>query len=134
MQFRGAIFAASLVASGFCSMLTGCASSPRPSSTDFAASSRYNNELHDLFYEAWEQPRAVDLSVRHISVPVEVKIDGTGSVVDFRILKPTPNGRINASIADVGRRIKRVPPPPSRGSDSPIFRLRIFFELDIESG
>lgn len=107
----------------------GCAG-PAPRPFNLTATGRYGHQLHDVFYEAWEQPRAVALPRGKIAVPVKVAIDQSGRVVNFRILKASGNAKIDNSIAAVGGKIRQVQPPPFIGRGK-VFKVKILFELDV---
>ncbi len=86
--------------------------------------------MHNRFYEAWLQPKTVGLPRGKISVPVDVEIDPRGQVADFKIVRSSGNAAVDQSIAAVGKRVRKVAPPPAAGAGK-LFRLRIFFELDV---
>jgi TonB family protein len=111
-------------------LAAGCAGPPPQPALNSAVTDRYGHTLHDRFYEAWQQPAAVRLPTGQISVPVDVTIDNTGRVVGFRIVKPSGNIRIDNSIAAVEKTVRQVAPPPGIAPGK-IFRLRIYFELDV---
>jgi TonB family protein len=116
----------------FCMLVASCAGpGPRPTVSSVAIG-RYGHTLHDRFYEAWQQPASVALPPGKISVPVDVTIDSTGHVLNFRIVKSSGNERVDSSIAAVGKTVTRVIPPPSTTARKP-FKLRIYFELDVAS-
>jgi TonB family protein len=94
--------------------------------------SLYSHQLHDRFYQAWNPPERVGVSLGKVSVPVDVRIDSQGHVLQFKIVRSSGNERIDRSIRDVGKRITQVAPPPLGGSNH-YFNLRIYFELDVES-
>ncbi len=91
---------------------------------------RYSHRMHNRFYEAWVQPTTVGLPRGKISVPIDVEIDLHGTIASFKIVRPSGNAAVDQSIAAVGRRIQHVAPPPG-ASAGKLFRLRIFFELDV---
>lgn len=91
---------------------------------------RYSHRMHNLFYEAWAQPTTVGLPRGKISVPVDVEIDPRGRIANFRIARSSGNAAVDRSIVAVGKRIRKVAPPPA-GSAEKLFRLQIFFELDV---
>lgn len=114
----------------FCVILAGCAGpSPQPA-VKSAGVGRYGHELHDRFYEAWQQPAVVGALPMTISVPVDIAIDSSGRVLNFRIVRPSGNTRIDNSIAAVKEAVKQVPPPPGIAPGK-TFKLRIYFELDV---
>lgn len=87
--------------------------------------------LHSRFYEAWVQPASVGAASGKVSVPVDVVVDHDGRVLQFNIVRPSGYPRIDASIRAVRTRVRRVAPPPSTTARD-LFRLRIFFELDVK--
>ena len=87
--------------------------------------------MHDRFYEAWKPPKFVRGASGKVSVPVDVRIDGQGRVVQFKIVQSSGNEEIDRSIRDVGNEVIQVAPPPLTGSDR-YFDLRIYFELDVQ--
>ena len=112
-------------------MLAGCfggggGGATRPSKE----SSRYSHSLHSQFYRAWQQPDSVSAPRGKVSVPVDVEIDQRGRVSRFRIAQSSGFPKIDASIRDVGRRVKQVEPPP--GPIDGRFKLRIYFDLDVK--
>ncbi len=112
-------------------LFAGCATGTRTGAGLSAEASRYGHILHDRFYEAWIQPKAVAVRGQKISVPVDVQIDRDGRVMNFRIAEPSGNERIDRSIAEVGRKITHVTPPPLAATQQR-FDLRIYFELDVK--
>jgi TonB family protein len=115
-----------------CVLVASCAGPTSGPAVSSVAIGRYGHTLHDRFYEAWQQPASVALPPGKISVPVDVTIDSTGRVLNFRIVKSSGNERIDSSIAAVGKTVTRVAPPPDTTSRKP-FKLRIYFELDVAS-
>ena len=114
----------------FCVILAACAGpSPQPAANS-AGTGRYGHELHDRFYEAWQQPAVVGLRPMTISVPVDIKIDSSGHVLGFRIVRPSGNPRIDGSITALEKTVRHVPPPPGTAPGK-TFKLRIYFELDV---
>ncbi len=108
-------------------LLGACASGGRSSTADLGA---YSNRMHSRFYKAWVQPVSVTARRGKISVPVDVEIDPRGRVLSFNIKRSSGDSAVDASIAAVGDRIRKVAPPPGPAAGKP-FRLRIFFELDV---
>ncbi len=94
-----------------------------------SGSSRYSHTMHNRFYEAWVQPKIVGAPLGKVSVPVDVRIDPRGRVLSFKPARLTGYRRIDESIAAVGRRVRRVTPPPVSEGE---FKLRIYFELDVK--
>lgn len=90
---------------------------------------RYSDLLHDRFYEAWVEPPRVGAERGKVSVLVDVRVARDGRVVSFKPVKLSGYPRIDRSILDVGKRVKKVPPPPIQDGE---FRLRIYFELDVK--
>ena len=90
---------------------------------------RYSHLLHSRFYEAWVQPEIVGAPRGKISVPVDVRIDARGRVVSFKPLRLSAYPKIDASVVAVGRRVRKVAPPPTSGGE---FKLRINFDLDVK--
>lgn len=112
-------------------LLSACASSGRSRVASSREAGRYSHRMHNRFYEAWGAAALSPGAAREISVPVDVQIDGTGSVRRFHIAKPSGYAALDKSIGDVGRRVTRVAPPPVASSRDR-FDLRIFFELDVK--
>ncbi|MEP6822425.1 MAG: TonB family protein [Chthoniobacterales bacterium] len=106
-------------------LASGCAGGKSTGSG--ADASAYSHRMHSRFYQAWVQPATVTAHRKKISVPVDVQIDSRGRVLAFEIEKSSGDQAVDASIAAVGQRIKKVAAPPGRTN----FRLRIFFELDV---
>ena len=96
-----------------------------------AALGRYGHHLHDVFYEAWRQPKVVRAPSGKISVPVNIQIDRHGRVVKFQIAKSSGDPAIDDSIAAVARQVGKVDPPPIIPHKDR-YDLRIYFELDVK--
>ena len=90
---------------------------------------RYSHTLHDRFYEAWVQPDLVGAPRGKVSVPVDLRIDRRGRVLSFKPARLSGYPKIDASIRAVGRRVRKVQPPPITSGE---FRLRINFDLDVK--
>ena len=115
-----------LTASAVVLVLASCSGGgSRPS----APPSRYSHTLHSRFYEAWVQPEMVGAPRGKVSVPVDVRIAPGGRVLSFEIVRSSGYPRIDASIRAVGRRVRRVAPPPLRSGE---YKLRINFDLDVK--
>ena len=93
--------------------------------------SRYSHRMHNRFYEAWLPPPTLTAPRGKISIPVDVSIDENGRVRRFNIMKSCGHPEIDASVREVGRRVKRVAPPPETAENGR-FNLRVFFELDVK--
>jgi TonB family protein len=91
---------------------------------------KYSNTLHSRFYRAWVQPTALSAPAGRISVPVDVQIDESGRVASFKIAKRSGYPALDESIMAVAQRVTQVPPPPAT-SRRGLFKLRIFFDLDV---
>jgi TonB family protein len=91
---------------------------------------KYSNDLHNRFYRAWVQPRAITAPPGRISVPVDVRIDESGRVASFKIAKRSGYAALDESIMAIPQRVTQVPPPPATTRRG-MFRLRIFFDLDV---
>ncbi len=66
-----------------------------------------------------------------ISVPVDLQINSQGRVVRFQPARSSGYPAVDASIAAMGRKVKRVLPPPFSLRDG-TYDLRIYFELDVK--
>ncbi|CAN5267519.1 hypothetical protein BH20VER2_BH20VER2_14620 [soil metagenome] len=108
-------------------LLAGCFGGSR---TRVGPDSRYSNMLHGRFYRAWVQPKAITAPPGKISVPVDVQIDQSGRVTRFRIAKSSGYPAIDESIMAVSRKVTQVDAPPATTRRG-LFRLRIFFDLDV---
>lgn len=111
-------------------LLVGCFGGPHHHRRS-ALHGRYDHLLHDQFYRAWRQPKVVPAPRGKISVPVDVQINSQGRVIHFQPAKPSGYPAVDASIAAVGRKVKRVFPPPFSLHDRR-YDLRIYFELDVK--
>lgn len=109
-------------------LLAGCGGGAPPR-YPAAGTGSYSHVLHARFYEAWAQPDSVRAPRGRISVPVDVRIDPRGRVTSFELAKSSGYPAIDESIAEVGRRIRKVKRPPIRDGE---FRLRVFFDLDVK--
>ena len=92
--------------------------------------SRYSNKLHSRFYRAWVQPSSVAAPPGKISVPVDVQIDQSGRVARFRIAKSSGYPAFDQSVMAVSQKVTQVDPPPATTRRG-LFKLRIFFDLDV---
>jgi len=92
--------------------------------------SAYSHKLHGRFYRAWVQPKAITAPPGKISVPVDVQIDQSGRVTQFRIAKSSGYPAIDESIMAVSRKVTQVDAPPAT-TPRGLFKLRIFFDLDV---
>lgn len=90
---------------------------------------RYSHTLHSRFYEAWVQPEMVGAPRGKVSVPVDVRIAPSGRVLSFEMVRSSGYPRIDASIRAVGRRVRKVAPPPLTSGE---YKLRINFDLDVK--
>lgn len=112
-------------------LLSGCASGSAPSANQSAEASRYSHLMHNRFYEAW-MPRLSPSPRGNLSVPVDVRIDRSGRLLSFKIVRPSGNEEFDRSVAAVAQKVPHVAPPPISGSQHR-FDLRIFFDLDVNS-
>ena len=110
-------------------LLAACSSGSSGDGSSTREAGRYSHLLHSRFYEAWVQPKIVGASRGKISVPVDVRIDARGRVVSFKPRRLSGYPKIDASIVAVGRRVRKVAPPPTSGGE---FKLRINFDLDVK--
>lgn len=110
-------------------LLASCGGSGDKRSSASAASGRYSHTLHSRFYEAWIQPKIVGAPRGKISVPVDVRIDPQGRVLSFNPAKLSGYPRIDRSVAAVGKRVRKVTPPPITSGE---YKLRIYFDLDVK--
>jgi TonB family protein len=110
---------------------TGCFGGAGAHSYDRAKAELYAHQLHDRFYEQWAPPESIEGKRGKVSVPVDVRIDHHGRVVDFKIAQPSGRRAIDESIAAVASVVRRVDPPPFRLANR-FYELRIYFELDVK--
>lgn len=111
-------------------LVTGCFGGGEKRS-GAAVDRRYSKMLSGRFYEAWEQPAALDAARGRISVPVDVQIDQRGRVSRFKIAQASGYAELDDSIRAAGKRVREVEPPPSGAANGP-FTLRINFDLDVK--
>ncbi len=109
-------------------LFTSCSGRVEKRSASAAPSGRYSHTLHSRFYEAWVQPKIVGAPRGKVSVPVDVRIDPRGRVLSFTPAKLSGYQRVDQSIAAVGRRVRKVAPPPITSGE---YKLRIYFDLDV---
>ena len=110
-------------------LLANCSGGSGSRGSSAAGSGRYAHVLHSRFYEAWAQPEVVGAPRGKVSVPVDVRIDPRGRVLSFKPARLSGYPKVDASIAAVGRRVRKVAAPPiSRGE----YKLRINFDLDVK--
>ncbi len=109
-------------------LFASCAGGGEKRSASAAPSGRYSHTLHSRFYEAWVQPKIVGAPRGKVSVPVDVRIDPRGRVLSFTPAKLSGYQRVDQSIAAVGRRVRKVAPPPITSGE---YKLRIYFDLDV---
>jgi TonB family protein len=119
-----------IVSTSFPLLLVGCFGGGRRHVSN-AAAGRYGHHLHNVFYEAWVQPKVVTAQSGKISVPVDIQIDKSGRVVKFRITKISNDPAVDNSITEIARSIRKVDPPPIP-SRNDRYDLRIYFELDVK--
>jgi hypothetical protein len=110
---------------------TSCFGGVRGHSQKSANTELYAHQLHDRFYEHWIPPESVPGKRGKVSVPVDVRIDHRGRVVEFKIAQPSSRPAIDESIAAVASVVRRVDPPPFPLTNQ-FFQLRIYFELDVK--
>jgi TonB family protein len=110
--------------------LSGCFGGPRRSASS-AATGAYAHRLHNRFYEAWEPPTSVGVPHGKIVVPVDIEIDKSGQVTDFRMARESGYPGVDASIRAIARKVPEVESPPFALRHGH-YHLRINFELDVE--
>ncbi len=110
--------------------LCSCFGSPRRSASS-AATGAYAHRLHNRFYEAWEPPPSVGVPHGKIVVPVDIEIDKSGTVTDFRMARESGYPGVDASIRAISRKVREVESPPFALRHGH-YHLRINFELDVE--
>jgi TonB family protein len=109
-------------------LLASCAGGSSRSAASPREISQYSHTLHARFYRAWVQPAAVRAPRGRISVPVDVRIDKRGRITSYELVRPSGYAAVDASIEAVGKRVRKVPRPPTDSE----YRLRIFFDLDVK--
>ena len=109
-------------------LFTSCSGAGEKRLGTAATSGRYSHTLHSRFYEAWVQPKIVGAPRGKVSVPVDVRIDPRGRVLSFTPAELSGYQRVDQSIAAVGRRVRKVAPPPITSGE---YKLRIYFDLDV---
>ena len=110
-------------------LLANCSGGSGSRSGSVAGSGRYAHVLHSRFYEAWAQPEVVGAPRGKVSVPVDVRIDARGRVLSFKPARLSGYPKVDASIAAVGRRVRKVAAPPISSGE---YKLRINFDLDVK--
>ena len=125
-RLRGSIARQLLTAGAAALVFSSCSGGANRSSSP---PGRYSHTLHSRFYEAWVQPEMVGAPRGKVSVPVDVRIAPTGRVLSFRLVRSSGYPRIDASIRAVGRRVRKVAPPPLTSGE---YKLRINFDLDVK--
>jgi TonB family protein len=111
--------------------LTACFGGAGDHSYDRAKAELYAHQLHDRFYEHWTPPGVVQGERGKVPVPVDVRIDADGRVIDFKIAQSSNRPAIDKSIAAVASAVRRVDSPPFRLANR-FYELRIYFELDVK--
>jgi len=82
---------------------------------------RYFRHVHDVMYEAWEQPGTA-LDKRLIST-VQVTVARDGTITDVSLRIPSGNKVMDESVVAAARKVQRLDPPPDslvRGSTAAI--------------
>jgi hypothetical protein len=111
--------------------LAGCFGGAHRDSYNRGQAELYAHQLHDRFYERWIPPESVPGQHGKVSVPVDVRIDQSGRLVDFNIVQLSGRPAIDKSVAAVATTVPRVHPPPFH-LHGRYYELRIYFELDVK--
>jgi hypothetical protein len=81
--------------------LGGCFGGGPKRSAASAATDAYAHRLHNRFYEAWHQPASVGARRGKIVIPVDIEIDKSGRVTDFRMAQGSGYPKVDASIGTI---------------------------------
>jgi TonB family protein len=92
----------------------------------------YGRMLHDRFHNAWDQPTTVVASGTKMSALVRVRIDKSGHVSRFDIVKPTGNVVVDESVRAVASKVTQLDPLPVGVGNGDHYDVTINFELNPE--
>ena len=75
-----------------------------------SANWKYFEHVHDVMYEAWEQPgSALD---KRLIATVELRVARDGSITDVSLRIPSGNKVMDDSVLSAARKVQRLDPPP----------------------
>jgi len=75
-----------------------------------SANWKYFEHVHDVMYEAWEQPgSALD---RKFIATVQLRVARDGSITDVSLRIPSGNKVMDDSVLSAARKVQRLDPPP----------------------
>src|SRR3954466_14074027 len=92
----------------------------------------YGRMLHDRFHSAWDQPTTVVASGTKMSALVRVRIEKSGHVSRFDIVKPTGNVVVDESVRAVATKVTQLDPLPAGVGNGEHYDVTINFELNPE--
>jgi TonB family protein len=90
----------------------------------------YGRMLHDRFYSGWDQPTSSVASAVKMSTVVRVRIEKSGRVSAFEIVRPSGNVLVDNSVAAIGKRVTHVDPLPAGLVKGNHYDVKINFELN----
>jgi TonB family protein len=92
----------------------------------------YGRMLHDRFHNAWDQPTTVIASGTKMSALVRVRIEKSGRVSHFDLVKPTGNVVVDDSVRAVANKVTQLDPLPDGIGTGDHYDVTINFELNPE--
>ena len=93
--------------------------------TGAASYARYSDKLGTIFYDAWTPPN--DASNENAITKVSVTIAGDGTILTWRIVEPSGDASVDASVRRAMDRVPSVPPLPDGAKQRTI---SIYFNLN----
>ena len=87
--------------------------------------------MHDRFFSEWVQPKTIVMSGAKMSALVQIRIERSGRISEFTIVRSSGNVLVDESVVAVGKRVTQVDPPPVGLGVGPIEK-KINFELNPE--
>lgn len=86
-----------------------------------AAYANYKDALASIYYDAWTTPEGVADNEANTTVRITVAADGT--VINARIITPSGNDKVDASVQRALDRVSSVPPLPDQSKAQREFTL-----------
>jgi len=103
-----------------------------------AATSREESARQDDYFDAvatwlyrmWSQPDRAEVGAGRRVTVVEISVNSEGLVRSARIVAPSRNAAMDASVAALVRSLRRLPPPSEHGVRARSLTFRVRFELE----
>jgi TonB family protein len=103
---------------------SGAGHGPGEGSGDDALAA-YAQIIRSRFDAAWNQPRSEMSLGTKFAATVQLKIERDGTVKEFSIMQGSGNAVVDDSIREAGRKITKLPPPPTGEALAPIVRFEL---------